>query len=43
MGRVWQACNLPGDVQKKDGDGEDGWAIQDPATGATVLELRFAL
>jgi hypothetical protein len=42
-GRVRQECELPYPLQKEEGEGEDGWALRDPATGATVLRLRFAL
>ncbi len=42
-GRAWQVCELPYPLQKDEGEGEDGWALRDPETGATVLKLRFAL
>ena len=41
-GHTWQECELPYPLQKEEGEGEDGWALRDPATGATVLRLRFA-
>ena len=43
LGRVRQECELPYPLQKEEGEGEDGWALRDQATGATVLRLRFSL
>jgi len=40
---AWQECELPYPLQKEEGEGEDSWALRDPATGATVLRLRFTL